>query len=406
MLKGVLISVSCLLFATISCSSAELQYELGFGDRLRVSVYQWEALSGTYAVGVTGQVSMPLLGDVPAAGLDTAQLADKINGLLQAKLKLADRPSASVEIVQFRPFFLYGDVEKSGEYPFRPGMIVLDALAMGGGLYRPAGSEFMQLRRDAIVSRGDVTTLGATLDALLVRRARLQAEVDATPTFNLPPELTQRATDPVIAKLMTEEHLIIATRLHAVEQQTTALEALIVLLEQEITTRQSQVTAIKEELAGLSSQVKNVRELVGRGVATVSRQSDLDITVADIKRSQLEIETAILRSRQSISDAEQKKVALVDDQHRNALTELHETNLQIANSQQRIDVAQRLVAQAEIYGPQAQREMMQGDERNEPTIRIVRREAGVAKEIAATQMDRVQPGDVVKVYQRVGSQDY
>src|SRR5215470_10586628 len=113
--------VLLLSFACPSCASAAgLQYKLGPQDKLRIKigewrpsraeVYDWKALTGEFVVGPSGTVFLPLLGELRAEGATTTELANNISDRLRAKVGLADRPVASVEVAEFRPFYILGSV--------------------------------------------------------------------------------------------------------------------------------------------------------------------------------------------------------------------------------------------------------------------------------------------------------
>lgn len=106
-------------------------YALASGDRVRVLVFGQDALSNSFSVDGTGQISMPLIGPVHAAGLSDRALERAIeeklrNGFLR-------EPKVSVEVEAFRPFFVLGEVTASGQYPFINGMTVQNAIAVAGG---------------------------------------------------------------------------------------------------------------------------------------------------------------------------------------------------------------------------------------------------------------------------------
>src|SRR5207247_2011721 len=117
--------------------------------------------------------SLPFIGEMPVAGKTTAEVATSIGDQLQQKFGLIDRPDASVEIAEFRPFFISGEVQSPGRYPYVPGLTVLKAITLAGGLRRPADQGQV---RDFISSRGTYQALVAQRDSLLARRARLVAE--------------------------------------------------------------------------------------------------------------------------------------------------------------------------------------------------------------------------------------
>lgn len=107
-------------------------YQLGAGDEMRVSVQGFDTITNTYIVGDDGVVSLPLVGPVSVGGLTTTTLEQKIGQELVAK-DLAVNPSVSVQLLKYRPFFILGEVQKPGQYPYVPGMSVLTAISIAGG---------------------------------------------------------------------------------------------------------------------------------------------------------------------------------------------------------------------------------------------------------------------------------
>ena len=106
-------------------------YRLDAGDKLRVVVYGQEGLTNTYAIDAGGSITMPLIGSVPARGRTPATLASEIS----AKLRngYIREPSVAVEIESYRPFFILGEVQAPGQYPYVPNMSVESAVAIAGG---------------------------------------------------------------------------------------------------------------------------------------------------------------------------------------------------------------------------------------------------------------------------------
>jgi len=120
-------------------------YRLSAGDKVRITVFGEQSLSGEYAVGSDGMVSMPLAGNVPADGESPKDLSD----LIQARLAdgyLRD-PKVSVEVVSYRPFFILGEVGAPGQYPYASGMTVLNAVATAQGYTPRAEKKVVYIRR-------------------------------------------------------------------------------------------------------------------------------------------------------------------------------------------------------------------------------------------------------------------
>jgi polysaccharide export outer membrane protein len=107
------------------------EYRLDAGDRLRVVVYGQDGLTNSYAIGASGNITMPLIGSVPARGMTPAALAASITGRLRNGF--IREPSVAVEIEAYRPFFILGEVAAPGQYPYVPNMSVESAIAIAGG---------------------------------------------------------------------------------------------------------------------------------------------------------------------------------------------------------------------------------------------------------------------------------
>ncbi len=123
-------------------------YQLGVDDEIRVITYGEEQLSHDYRVGDDGNIAVPLLGPVRAAGLTTGQLGTSIATELRER-KLLREPSVSVQVTIYRPIFVLGEVAKPGQYPFQPGMTMLTAATVAGGFtYRAVQAYAFVVRLD------------------------------------------------------------------------------------------------------------------------------------------------------------------------------------------------------------------------------------------------------------------
>jgi polysaccharide biosynthesis/export protein len=120
-------------------------YVLGPNDRVRLKVYGEPDIAGEYEIDSTGQVSVPLAGHIKAAGLTTKQLERAIASALSKGI--VRDPRVNVEIALYRPYYILGEVKKSGEYPYRLGLTVMDAVASAGGFTYRANENKVYLRR-------------------------------------------------------------------------------------------------------------------------------------------------------------------------------------------------------------------------------------------------------------------
>jgi len=126
-------------------SASADKYVLGPNDRIRLKVYGEPDISGEYEIDSGGGVSVPLAGHIKAAGLTTRQLERSITSALSKGI--VRDPRVNVEIALYRPYYILGEVKKSGEYPYRLGLTVLDAVASAGGFTYRANENKVYLRR-------------------------------------------------------------------------------------------------------------------------------------------------------------------------------------------------------------------------------------------------------------------
>jgi polysaccharide export outer membrane protein len=122
-------------------------YHLDAGDKLRVVVFGQEGLTNTYAIDAGGAITMPLIGAVAARGKTPAGLAADIaarlrNGYIR-------EPSVAVEVETYRPFFILGEVQAPGQYPYVPNMSVESAVAIAGGFSPRAKRDAVTLTHNA-----------------------------------------------------------------------------------------------------------------------------------------------------------------------------------------------------------------------------------------------------------------
>jgi len=111
---------------------AKSDYHLGPGDKVRVVTFHEPELSGEFLVATSGVISLPLVGDTKVAGLTTSELAREIEGRLTSG-GFVNKPSVAVSVLAFRPFYILGEVAAPGQYPYVPGLTIIEAIAMARG---------------------------------------------------------------------------------------------------------------------------------------------------------------------------------------------------------------------------------------------------------------------------------
>ena len=141
--------------------------QLGSGDRIRLTVFGEEDLSGEFEIDNTGSLALPLVGEVKAKGLTQRELEQTVTKTLSQGYLV--NPRVNVEVLSFRPFFILGEVQKPGSYAYVNNLTVINAVALGGGYTTRAKTGRAKIRRatdatrkeewvteDALVFPGDV----------------------------------------------------------------------------------------------------------------------------------------------------------------------------------------------------------------------------------------------------------
>ncbi len=117
----------------------ESDYVLDSGDKLRVTVFGEEDLSGEFEIDGKGRIYMPLIGAVKVGGKTLQGAQGEIINLL--KPDYLKNPKVSIEVMNYRDFYILGEVNSPGNFPFQNGLTVINAIALAGGYTGRASKE-------------------------------------------------------------------------------------------------------------------------------------------------------------------------------------------------------------------------------------------------------------------------
>ena len=378
------------LSSTVQAQQAE-PYRLGVQDRLRIHVHEWPTLTGEFGVGAGGVLVLPLIGPIAAGGLEPAELANEIGNRLRQNAGLSKAPETTVDIAQYRPFYILGGVERPGEYSYRPGMLVVNAVAIAGGVYRPPRTSDWAFERDAITGRGDLRLARVRKDEIRAKELRLQAEAEGLEVFpSIPADLP-----PGALKLANDERGLFSARFERHRNHYVALGKTIELVEGEIKSLQDQILSARKQEESVAKELEDTRGLVARSVIPAPRILPIERTLAQIEREKKEIDTAIMRARQQINTYRTQRDGLKDERRSVALSELQALELQKQELDERIETAERLISGFDL--------MLDGqgnssDNDRGETFVIIRKRDGKPTEMSAVETTTLQPGDIVKVF--------
>ncbi|MGR9060705.1 polysaccharide biosynthesis/export family protein (plasmid) [Rhizobium leguminosarum] len=350
---------------------------------------RWDAIGGEYTVSDAGEVSLPFLGSQSVGNLDNASLTNEIAKRLQAKMGLAQTPAVTIDVLDYPPIYVVGDVTTPGQYSFRPGLTVLQSLAMSGGPRR--AKEEQQTHSIQIV--GELREIDHSILRSTARLARLQAEMDGANeiTFDQRTDVDQQFA----AGIYNEERIIFRARANALERQSRAFTELRDLLTTEISTLEEKLTGADDNIKSVEDQLVSVKSLVQKGLTISSRQMDLERLLTTYRSDKLDLVTAVMRGRQAVSETTRNLEGLYDARRSEVATEAQSERASLDQFKLKRETLQKLLI-ADLGSYDSVKSLTD----DLPlTFSVTRRNAGQINQFQASETTALAPGDVVRVAQ-------
>ncbi len=135
------------VWGNVQAASIPSAYQLGAGDKVKVTVFGHEDLSGTFQIDAHGRISLPLIQTLDALGLTQGELEVAISNRLRPDYLV--NPRVSVDILTYRPFYIVGEVKEPGDFPYQGDLTVLKAIAIAGGYTIRANKKKLYITRES-----------------------------------------------------------------------------------------------------------------------------------------------------------------------------------------------------------------------------------------------------------------
>ncbi|WP_454857044.1 polysaccharide biosynthesis/export family protein [Rhizobium binxianense] len=352
---------------------------------------QWDALGGEYTVSQDGAISLPLIGTFPIADLDNAGLAAEIAKRLQAKVGLVQSPVVTVDVLDYPPIYVVGDVSKPGEYKFHIGLTILQSLAMSGGELRSSTGQETQEETKLV---GTLQEMDHSILQGAIRIARLQAEMSDAKEISFEPSA---GMDRALATaIYNQEKAIFLARATALDRQSKSLSELRDLLASEIDLLEEKMKGADENIKSAEDQLVSVKALIEKGALVSSRQIDMERMLTTFRSDRLDLVTAIMRARQSVSETTRNLQGLYDQRQAEVTTELQSAQADIDQLKLKRDVTQKLLLDTLAN----RKDSARPGEKASLAFTVIRRSGGEVSEFSAADTTELQPGDVVRVVQK------
>lgn len=380
-------------------ASASGSYKLGPREKLFVRIGSWDNTtqtyvswpdaSGEYTIGADGAVSIPMAGSVMAAGLTAEELSQAIVSKIQDGLGVTTNLDASVEVAEYRPVYVIGEVQVPGAIPYAPGMNAIEAVGLAGGFRRPE-TTFLQNERSALASLGSYEVLRVQLYARLAEKARLEAELASRAELVADKELAEA---PGADELLRREGDVKAARDAQIKSQMVQLASLEELLVEEIDRLGKQVDLRAKQIELARAELENTTQLVEKGLTVASRRSDLQTRVADEEVRLLELETARLTAEQRVVEVKQERSDILNARKRDILDSLSLAEAEISE----IRIKQRTEAALYAEAMQSGDGFVSTRGFGAPILELARRQNGKLVSVPVERDTSLEPGDVLEI---------
>ncbi|QRM53580.1 polysaccharide biosynthesis/export family protein [Sinorhizobium sp. BG8] len=397
--------VTIAFLAALVCSPVAAEdYKFGPMDKLNIRVVdwqpsdgtfrQWTALTGEFTIGPDGTLSLPFAGEVKAQGRSAHEVATDLSHALQEKLGLVEPPATSVEISEFRPIFVAGEVQTPGKFPFDPEMTVLKAISLAGGMRRSLSSD-QRFERDLLSAKGNYDLLLTERERLLVQQARLEAELRNDADFEFA-DSSDEGDHPGQQDMVADEKALMLSRQQGLSAQRSALEERKVLLEDEVSTLTKNKEAQSRQMDLIKLEIARTGKLADQGLILSSRILSLELTASDTQSKLLDLDTATVRSKQEIGRVSAELVELGNKQKTDVIAELQKTKAAIKANDLNLKMYAGLMTEALTNAPAA---AGLAGTRSEDLLKytVMRTTNGTTEEISALESTALRPGDLVKV---------
>jgi polysaccharide export outer membrane protein len=387
-LPGLALAAAVLGAATVP---ARAEYKIQRGDTVEISVFGSPELTRRTTVDIDGQSNLPLVGPVEIAGLSIAEVRAKVSQLL-SEGKLVKTPEVTVDVAEYRPIYIRGDVMSPGAFPFRPGMTIRQALAFTGGAGLKAGGAGASSPAGLADLRGEFATVSTDLASRQAHLDRLRAELQGRDRIDFTAIQSRSLAPDLAAKFRDLE----AQQLNAIraghDKASDHLKLMAGFASDQLDTLERQRKEVEESIRLQSDEVDKVKSLFLKGMITSTRLTDEQRSLSAARTQLLSNIAQAGDVRRIKADFDDKVRASTDEHTLQTMKDFQQTLFDIEKLRVRLIAAgQKLVAAKDSGAPPA---TGAGDGRSFAVYRVPGNDR---TPLPATEDTELLPGDVVEV---------
>lgn len=393
-IKWGLVAVGLAIFVP----QAKAEYQVSIGDVLEVTVAGVPELRHRAAVQMDGNISLPLVGMLPVAGLPLPEVRAKVGAALASKVYrqreaviVIDADQVTTMVAEYRPIYVNGDVSKPGEYPYRPSITARQLVAVAGG-YDITRIRMNNPYLESADLRSEYGSLWTELAKEQARMWRIKNELGEATQLN-PAILTDvPIARSAISEIVNAETEYLKTKQSDFQQEKTFLQSGVRRGDDEIRVLSEQQKKEEEGLQSDLEELQKASDLYGRGSITSPRVTDARRAVLLSSTRKLQTSAQLLQARK-LQDDLTRRLARLDDQRRlDLLRELQDTSVKLNQIREKL----QSVGEKLQYTSMVRSQLARGSG-NKPEIVIIRKGDKGQERIVASEDTELQPGDAVEV---------
>lgn len=387
----------------ISVTQAKAEYQVNVGDVLEVAVAGVPELRHRAPVQIDGNISLPLIGVVPVAGLPLSQIQAQIRGALASKVFRQRTPDGretavvieadevTTIVAEYRPIYVNGDVSKPGEYPYRPATTARQVIAVAGGY------DIMHIRMnnpylESADLRSEYGSLWTEFAKEQARMWRIKNELGEGSPIN-PHVLRDVPIAPsAISEIVNAETEYLKTKQSDYQQEKLFLQHGVRQGDDEVRVLSEQQKKDEEGLQSDLEDLQKTTDLFGKGSLISPRVTDARRAVLLSSTRRLQTSAQLLQVKKQ-QDEFSRKLAKLDDQRRlDLLRELQDTSVRLNQIREKLQsVGEKLQYTAMV------RSQLARGAGNKADIAIIRKGEKGPERIIGSEDTELQPGDTVEI---------
>lgn len=368
--------------------------DVGSAERLAIKFQGFPDLTGEYRVGADGNISIPVIGRIAVAGLADAEL----EALLAQRLaKTTSRREAyvTVEVAEYRSVFVSGYVARPGSFSWKPGMNVLQAVALAGGMFRTRGENGIVMSEDTELARLQRSV--ADQKRQIAALARVRAEITGAREIEMPQRLVEIAGREEAMALIASETTVFTSRRAALDAQRAAIARGLDAARKEVKSLTDQAGRAKALLDRRRDFKEQIDRLQAKGIIRTDRSMEEMARVSDLEDRGSGINVSMARVSVLIAGLERDSITLEQGRKADLDAEAMSLERSIAQLAIEIDSARQSYRKLTGQDPPTVVVTPEGPKKIALQYEIVRPKAGSVERWAADPLQVLRPGDTLLV---------